>query len=71
MVCPTHHKLVHEFGWHVTLGKDGTARWFRPDWRPYSPRPAPSVLEEPERRDDDDGMEPVMGTLPLQMAGVF
>ncbi|MGH2752800.1 MAG: DUF222 domain-containing protein, partial [Actinomycetota bacterium] len=44
MLCPAHHKLVHEHGWHVKLGDDGTIYWFRPDWTPYQPRPAPAML---------------------------
>ena len=74
MVCPTHHKLVHEFGWHVTLGKDGTAHWFRPNWRPYRPRPRPSPVEveEIEQTELETWAEDVqMGTLRLEMAGVF
>lgn len=42
LVCWVHHKLVHESGWHVTMQEDQTTRWFRPDWRPYEPRPAPA-----------------------------
>jgi hypothetical protein len=74
MVCPTHHKLVHEFGWHVTLGKDGMARWFRPDWRPYQPRPRPTQVEVEEIEQTELRMwadDVQMGTLKLEMAGVF
>ncbi|MBW3595458.1 MAG: HNH endonuclease, partial [Actinobacteria bacterium] len=41
LVCRSHHRLIHIHGWHVKLGKDGMTQWFRPDWTPYSPRPAP------------------------------
>lgn len=41
LLCHSHHRLVHIQGWHVKLRKDGTTEWFRPDWTPYSPRPAP------------------------------
>ena len=41
LLCHTHHRLVHVHGWHVQLATDGTTRWFRPDWTPYEPRPAP------------------------------
>jgi hypothetical protein len=43
-VCSFHHDLLHQHGWHARLGADGTARWFRPDWTPYQPRPAPVAL---------------------------
>jgi hypothetical protein len=45
LVCRTHHRLVHEHDWHVTMAKDQTTSWFRPDWTPYVPRP-PSETEE-------------------------
>ena len=52
LLCFVHHKLVHDHGWHVTLAPDQTTRWFRPGWRPYSPRPAPLAgiagLDQPE-----------------------
>ncbi|HVF53038.1 MAG TPA: DUF222 domain-containing protein [Actinomycetota bacterium] len=32
MVCPFHHKLLHELAWNVTLNvRTGETRWFRPD----------------------------------------
>jgi hypothetical protein len=40
LVCHTHHRLLHIHEWHVRLAKDGTTRWFRPDWAPYKPGPA-------------------------------
>ncbi|MGH2747022.1 MAG: DUF222 domain-containing protein [Actinomycetota bacterium] len=42
--CSFHHDLLHLHGWHAGLGVDGAARWFRPDWTPYEPRPAPAAL---------------------------
>jgi len=55
-LCPAHHKLVHEHGWHVKLSDEGTVYWFRPDWTPYQPRPAPSVLDlERDRTENDEG----------------
>jgi Domain of unknown function (DUF222) len=42
--CPFHHDLLHQHGWHATLGSAGMVRWFRPDWTPYEPRPAPAPL---------------------------
>lgn len=41
MACRTHHRLVHVFKWHVRLRSDGITDWFKPDWTPYEPRPAP------------------------------
>ena len=42
-VCSFHHDLLHQHGWHADLGPEGTPRWFRPDWTPYQPRPAPAA----------------------------
>ncbi len=39
LICRVHHRLVHDYGWHVMLAADQSARWFRPDWTPYVPRP--------------------------------
>jgi hypothetical protein len=41
--CSFHHDLVHLHGWHAGLGAEGAARWFRPNWTPYEPRPAPAT----------------------------
>jgi len=43
LVCPFHHKLVHEGGWHVVMN-NGQVDWFRPDWTPYIPRAGPVAL---------------------------
>lgn len=43
LLCTRHHRLVHVNKWHVDLLKDGSTRWFRPDWTPYSPRPEPGA----------------------------
>lgn len=45
VVCRTHHRLVHVFKWHVRLLIDGSTEWFKPDWTPYRPRPAPVLTE--------------------------
>jgi hypothetical protein len=37
LVCPYHHKLVHEHRWRVELAPDGSAAWKRPDGRIYDP----------------------------------
>lgn len=41
LLCNAHHRLIHIYGWHVRMNEDQTTRWFRPDWTPYEPRPAP------------------------------
>lgn len=41
LVCTFHHKLVHEYGWDVVLGRDGLTRWFRPGGTAYEPGRAP------------------------------
>lgn len=44
MLCRFHHRLVHEHRWKVFLGDiPGTARWLRPDGRPFEPGRAPPV----------------------------
>lgn len=41
LLCNAHHRLIHIHGWHVRTDDDQTTTWFRPDWTPYEPRPAP------------------------------
>ena len=40
-VCTTHHTLVHEGRWSVSLDPGGTVTWFRPSGRIHDPGPAP------------------------------
>lgn len=40
LVCPYHHKLVHEYGWRVAL-RGAAAEWFRPDGARYVLGPDP------------------------------
>ena len=42
LLCSTHHRLIHIYGWHVRMKEDGTTEWFRPDWTPYAPRAGPA-----------------------------
>jgi hypothetical protein len=49
LLCPFHHKLVHEYGWAVRRHRDGTVGWFRSDGSWYHPGPAPPG-EARERR---------------------
>jgi hypothetical protein len=39
LVCLFHHRLVHEYGWRVSLDPTGAAKWTRPDGDPFDPRP--------------------------------
>jgi hypothetical protein len=41
LICSFHHTLVHEYGWRLTRGDDGTVRWFYPDGKRYRAGPAP------------------------------
>jgi hypothetical protein len=41
LVCSFHHKLVHEHGWRIERGEDGTLRWFRPDGTLHHSGPGP------------------------------
>lgn len=40
-LCSRHHDLVHEHGWSVFRGTNGTVIWYRPDGREYLPGPEP------------------------------
>jgi hypothetical protein len=40
-VCSLHHKLVHDYGWRVTLDDSGSPVWFRPNGLRFEPGPAP------------------------------
>ena len=45
-LCPTHHKLVHEFGWGVKRDRSGVVTWFRPSGRIFEPGPTPETMDE-------------------------
>src|SRR6266542_6284979 len=47
LVCSFHHKLVHEYGWGLKRGGDGSVKWFHPDGTRYRAGPAPP-RETPE-----------------------
>ena len=38
LVCPFHHKLIHERGWRVVLDSKGVATWYRPNGVAYAPQ---------------------------------
>jgi Domain of unknown function (DUF222) len=48
LLCMFHHKLVHEYGWRIRRGGDGTVRWFRPDGRRYRTGRGPPRMETVE-----------------------
>lgn len=57
-LCHFHHKLVHEYGWRMRLGRlQGTAEWFRPDGRLYDPHP---VLRAPPLPLDSTPFSPAL-----------
>jgi hypothetical protein len=48
LLCRRHHRAVHEEGYQVSRGPDGTLRFRRPDGRPLPEVPPPvSVLADP------------------------
>lgn len=51
LLCHSHHRLVHVHGWHVRLTSTAT-EWFRPDWTPYQPRPAPEMRIDEQHLDE-------------------
>ena len=47
IVCSFHHKLVHEQGWKVELGEDGTTRWYLSDGTRFRAGPSEPGTAEP------------------------
>ena len=43
LLCRRHHRAVHEEGFHVARGPDGTLQFRRPDGRPLPEVPPPAV----------------------------
>ena len=41
LVCSFHHRLVHEHGWSMCRGSDGTFGWLRPDGMRHTAGPGP------------------------------
>ena len=56
IVCGFHHRLIHERGWAVHLGGDGTTTWFAPGMRVYT-RGTPG----PCRRRSGRSLRPLLG----------
>jgi hypothetical protein len=46
LLCRRHHRAVHEEGYHVARGPDGTLRFRRPDGRPLPEVPPPAVVPD-------------------------
>src|SRR5206468_10290188 len=46
MLCRRHHRAVHEEGYQVARGPDGTLRFRRPDGRPLPEVPSPARVPE-------------------------
>jgi hypothetical protein len=49
MLCPYHHRLVHDGGWRILLDTQQRMRFIRPDGRPLDHRPVPLRPEVLER----------------------
>jgi hypothetical protein len=49
LLCPYHHKLVHEYRWWMVLDEPGTARWYRPSGALYHPVGSEGDRAPPER----------------------
>jgi Domain of unknown function (DUF222)/HNH endonuclease len=43
LICTFHHRLVHEYGWRVRRGSDGSTSWFERNGRRYRAGPAPPL----------------------------
>lgn len=41
MLCPRHHRILHEQGWRVQGNPNEPLTWIRPDGRPYMSRAGP------------------------------
>ena len=41
LICGTHHRLVHEYGWRLRRVNGGAVEWLRPDGSTYRPGPSP------------------------------
>ena len=46
-LCETHHHLVHEGGWNLTMTPDRTVTWTRPDGSTWITHP--SINRRPPR----------------------
>jgi hypothetical protein len=49
LLCPYHHRLVHEGGWLIEGSPNGDLIFIKPDGRSYQPRPQPLRTEVHKR----------------------
>jgi hypothetical protein len=68
LVCSFHHNLVHEHGWVIRRGKDGTIRWLNPEGRTYRAGPGPP--RRPGERTTERASRPKPQPSLLTLAGV-
>ena len=64
LLCPTHHRAVHELGYQVHAIGTGRIAWYRPDGRPIPVSPSGELLLEPDQSD------PATGTVVLAAAAI-
>jgi Domain of unknown function (DUF222) len=48
LLCWSHHRLLHEYGWRMTRSRDGTVRWFWPDGTEHVVGDSPADRERRE-----------------------
>ncbi|CAN5130771.1 HNH endonuclease signature motif containing protein [soil metagenome] len=41
LLCPFHHRMLHEEGWRIEGNPNGPVTWFKPDGRPYLSKTGP------------------------------
>ena len=71
-VCWFHHRLVHEGGYTIELGEDGTPRFFRPDGALIDAAPKVEIDADDggvERRNDEHGIEITADTVTTEWWG--
>lgn len=52
LLCRIHHRLVHEGGYRICMGKEGRVVFFDPSGRAIAAAPPPAVLGEDARHQD-------------------
>lgn len=69
-LCSTHHTLVHEFGWSVSMSSSGVVTWFRPGGRIYEPGLALPPQEEIDRAALPDPPRPIEARRYSRLLGI-
>ena len=49
LICSFHHRLVHEHGWSMKRGDEGTLHWFSRDGTRYRAGPSPGIASDEQR----------------------